>query len=257
MLNLDAPTAVLNFDHRIIGGQDAVQGKWIWQLSQQRQSGTVWSHSCGASLLSSTKALSASHCVDGSPVNILRVIAGLYQQSDTGVISTLTGYKMHESYNVGTPSYANDIAILSLASSIAAGGNIGYLTLPPDNSDQFTGDVCTITGWGRTSSSQQLPNTLQQVDLTVLSTSECDMRMTGVGGANVWDGHICVYDPAGQAGACNGDSGGPMNCPYSGGYYVTGVTSWVVSSGTGACLPEYPSVYTRTSYYLDWIANNS
>jgi secreted trypsin-like serine protease len=257
MLNLDAPVAVLNLDHRIIGGQDAEQGKWIWQLSQQRLSGTVWSHSCGASLLSATKALSASHCVDGSSVSILRVIAGLYQQSDTGVISTLSGYKMHESYNVGTPSYANDIAILSLTTSISAGGNIGYLTLPPDNSDQFTGDVCTITGWGRTSSSQALPNILQQVDLTVLSTAECDMRMEGVGGANVWDGHICVYDPAGNAGACNGDSGGPMNCPYGGGYYVSGITSWVVSSGTGACLPSYPSVYTRTSYYLDWIANNS
>jgi secreted trypsin-like serine protease len=257
MLNLDSPVAMINFDHRIIGGQDAEQGKWIWQLSQQRQSGTVWSHSCGASLLSATKALSASHCVDGSAVSTLRVIAGLYQQTDTGVISTLTGYKMHESYNVGTASYANDIAILSLTTSIATSATIGYLTLPPDNSDQFTGDVCTITGWGRTSASNILPNTLQQVDLTVLSTSECDQRMTGVGGANVWDGHICVYDPAGNAGACNGDSGGPMNCPYSDGYYVTGVTSWVVASGTGACLPEYPSVYTRTSYYLDWIANNS
>jgi len=48
----------------IIGGSDAAAGAWPWQLSQQRL-GAAWSHSCGASLLSSTKALSAAFCVDG------------------------------------------------------------------------------------------------------------------------------------------------------------------------------------------------
>jgi len=163
---------------------------------------------------------------------------------------------MHENYEVGSATYANDIAILNLASAISPSSTVGYLTLPPDNSDQFTGDICTITGWGRTSSSNTLPTTLQQLDITILSTSDCEARMTGVSGVDIWDGHICIYDPAGEAGACNGDSGGPLNCPYSGGYYVAGVTSWVISSALGNCLPSYPSVYTRTSYYLDWIANN-
>ena len=53
-----------------------------------------------------------------------------------------------------------------------------------------------------------------------------------------------------------GDSGGPLNCP-DGGTRVAGVTSWGVSSGTGNCLQTYPSVYTRTSAYLGWIAANT
>lgn len=54
-----------------------------------------------------------------------------------------------------------------------------------------------------------------------------------------------------------GDSGGPLNCPDgTGGYYVAGVTSWGISNPLGNCLQTYPSVYTRTSAYLDWIASN-
>jgi secreted trypsin-like serine protease len=260
MLNLDMPVASfgrLGIDNQIIGGQDAEQNKWVWQLSQQRQSGSIWSHSCGASLLSATKALSAGHCVETTPVSILRVIAGLYQQTDTGVTAYVEKYTIHEDYSTGLVTYSNDISIISLSSSISeSAGTIGYLTLPPDNTDQFTGDTCTITGWGRTSISNVLPNTLQQADIGVISTEDCNVAMVGVGGANVWDGQICLYDQAEQTGSCNGDSGGPCNCPYSGGYYVVGVTSWGVSSG-GNCLQSYPSVYTRTSYYLDWIASNS
>jgi secreted trypsin-like serine protease len=261
MLNIDMPVASfgrLGVDNQIIGGQDAEQNKWIWQLSQQRQSGLSWSHSCGASLLSATKVLSASHCVEGAAVSNLRVIAGLYQQTDTGVTAYVSSYKLHEEYNTGSISFSNDISIISLSSSISeAAGTIGYLTLPPDNSDQFTGDTCTLTGWGRTSNTNILPNTLQQTDIGVISTDECNRKLVGVIGANVWDGQICLYDQAEQTGSCNGDSGGPCNCPNgSGGYYVAGITSWGVSS-SGNCLQSYPSVYTRTSYYLDWIAQNS
>jgi secreted trypsin-like serine protease len=164
---------------------------------------------------------------------------------------------MHEDYNTGTISYSNDVSIINLQTAInPVAGQIAYLTLPPNNNDQFTGDLCTITGWGRTTNTNILPDTLQQADITVISTSECDTRMTGCIGCNVWDGHICLYDSAEEVGSCNGDSGGPLNCPNgSGGYYVAGITSWGVSS-SGNCLQSYPSVYTRTSYYLDWIGSN-
>jgi len=162
---------------------------------------------------------------------------------------------MHEQYNNGQASFANDIAILTLQTSIStAGSNVALATLPPNNNDQFTGANCVITGWGRTSASNTLPNILQQANITPLSTADCTTRIGRVG--TIWANHICVYDSTNQRGACNGDSGGPLNCPRTGGYYVAGVTSWVVSSG-GACQVSYPSVYTRTSTYLSWIAANT
>jgi len=65
MVNLDAPVASfgrLGVDNQIIGGSEATPHEWPWQLSQLRGG----SHSCGASLLTTTAALSASHCVDGA-----------------------------------------------------------------------------------------------------------------------------------------------------------------------------------------------
>jgi secreted trypsin-like serine protease len=160
---------------------------------------------------------------------------------------------MHADYNVGVPSFSNDIAILNFASLISIGGNVQAATLPASNANDYAGTTCVISGWGRTDATNQLPNILQKVSIPVITTAQCSAAMSGVGGANIWDNHICVQDPRGAVGACNGDSGGPLNCPGA----VAGVTSWVVSSGGGACLPAYPSVYTRTGAYLGWIAANT
>jgi len=252
----------LSTDSYIIGGVDATPGEFPWQLSQQRL-GAAWSHSCGASLLSSTYALSAAHCVDGAAVTILRVIAGLHQRSDTSnaVISNLASYKMHESYNSGPGTFPNDIAILTLATPIAAnGGSIQFADLPDNNDDQFVDRRCIISGWGRTSSSNVLPDTLQKVDIGIISTADCAQRMAPVSGATPTDNMVCLYDTSAGLGSCNGDSGGPLNCNFptaaDARRVVFGVTSWGISGG-GACLPSYPSVYTRTAAYLDWIATNT
>jgi len=252
-VDVGTPTLFDNVDSQIIGGTNAAVGAWPWQLSQQRL-GTSWSHSCGASLLSARYALSAAHCVDGSSASNLRVIAGLHDRSNTAgtVTSNVSSYKMHESYNTGTPTYSNDIAILTLATAINQGTNIRYAALPANNNNNFAGTTGVITGWGRTSSAQTLPNVLQQANVGILTLAQCQSQASG---ANIWANHICIYDSANTRGACNGDSGGPVNCN-SGGYLVAGIASFVFQSG-GACLPSRPSVYTRTSTYLSWIATNT
>jgi len=245
-------TAFESVDVYIIGGSNASPGAWPWQLSQQRLSGGTWSHSCGASLLSARYGLSAAHCVDGSAPANLRVLAGLHDRSNPGGATTanIASFKMHEQYNVASATYANDIAILTFSSNIAAnGGNIAYATLPASNANDFAGQTCIITGWGRTSSAQTLPNILQQAPVGILSTSACQSQATG---ATIWANHICIKDSANNAGACNGDSGGPVNC----GGIVAGVASFVFQSA-GACMPSRPSVYTRVSGYLSWIASNT
>jgi len=234
----------------ILGGQNANPGEFPWQLSQQRNGG----HSCGASLLGATRALSAAHCVDGAAVAILRVLAGLHDRSNPGpaTIANLASYRMHEQYGQGAETFNNDIAILNLASTVPAGGNIGYGTLPADNSNQFTGMSCVMSGWGRTSASNVLPNVLQKANINVISQAECNQRMAPVSGALTGPGQICLFDAGNVIGSCNGDSGGPLNCQSMGQTVIAGVTSWGIQGG-GACLPSYPSVYTRTSNFLGWI----
>jgi secreted trypsin-like serine protease len=165
---------------------------------------------------------------------------------------------MHENFRIGNWTLPNDIAIITLAEPFDTSvSNVALLTLPPDNSNQFVGTVCTLSGWGRNIHYEELPDALQKVDMPVISTYECIARMdtySGVTGCD--DSQISVYDVSDSKGTCDGDSGVPLNCPLFGRSVVAGVGSFYVSR-QGSCLTYYPSVFTRTGSYLNWIILNT
>jgi len=251
------PAIFPSFSSMVIGGTNADIGEFPWQLSQQRQSNAgAWSHSCGASLLDSSRALSAAHCVDGANPSIIRVLAGLHDRTNTAgtQISNSVRHANHLQYNNGDASFAHDISIIHLATPITTNTLVQFATLPANNNNNFAETNCVISGWGRTSSSNTLPNVLQKASIQVISRDQCVTELKGIG--STWDNHICLYDSTNRIGSCNGDSGGPLNCPSGNARVVAGVTSWGVSTALGNCLQTYPSVYTRTSAYLDWIRIN-
>ena len=61
--------------------------------------------------------------------------------------------------------------------------------------------------------------------------------------------------PDGGYDSCQGDSGGPMVVLAVDGqtYLQSGVVSW----GNGCADPGYPGVYSRISYFADWICENT
>merc|ERR1711987_26938 len=63
----------------------------------------------------------------------------------------------------------------------------------------------------------------------------------------IQDYHVCV-GKKGKSGACNGDSGGPLVCKVGGEYKLVGVTSF----GLATCSVNYPSVYSRISYFCSF-----
>merc|ERR1711879_681635 len=78
---------------------------------------------------------------------------------------------------------------------------------------------------------------------------------------NVNEGMICIDTDADtevgeNVGVCSGDSGGPLNLQEGPGQYMTvGVASFVSSAG---CESEiFPHVYSRVTYYMDWISENT
>jgi len=240
---------------RVINGIVADEGAWPAQLSLQRLRTEGWGHTCGGTLLSVNYAMTAAHCVDGAGPADRLIQAGVNRRDDpSGQIKTLSVIKQHEDYSVGN-GFPNDIAVMQFESPITLGPKV-QLGLLPSNGEDFIDSECFISGWGRTDTSSNIPNSLRQAAVSVLSNAECQQRIGFI--STIFSTHICIYDRSNVHGACNGDSGGPINCraDSSSPYKQVGVASWVVAS-SGNCLTSYPSVYARVSSYLDWIEVNT
>lgn len=95
-----------------------------------------------------------------------------------------------------------------------------------------------------------------QVWLPVVSSEECD-RTYRQKKITIGNGQLCAGGVEGKD-SCIGDSGGPLmstgNWARDGRtrYFIAGV----VSFGPELCGTKgWPGVYTRISYYTDWILN--
>ncbi|VDI66723.1 Hypothetical predicted protein [Mytilus galloprovincialis] len=232
---------------RIIQGQDADIADFPWQVSLRTSSD---SHTCGGIILTDTWILTAAHCTQGSGYTI-RVGDTNRNNGERYQVRRVIN---HANYNDGSGTISNDISLIELSSSLSFGSTVAPISLPPAG-QLFESASCVITGWGRTCGTCGLPTILQKLNTLALRNTECANYMRPISGVNLLSSHICVHNQNSnpQDGACNGDSGGPMTCTVSGQTYVAGVTSWVISSQSTGCLPDYPSVYTRVTSFLSWI----
>ncbi|XP_069119197.1 fibrinolytic enzyme, isozyme C-like [Argopecten irradians] len=235
-------------ESRIVNGDDATIGANPWQVSLRSSN----SHICGGSILNSTAVITAAHCVDGSGSYTVRYGSG--KRTDGGSVTTVTKVTMHPSYDSGAGLYPNDIAVLRVE-KMHLHSNAQAIPLNSRSNSDLAGldpGSCRITGWGRTSGTGPLPDTLQGTNVKILTDSTCK---------NVWGNYICntchiclqAEDGATQISACNGDSGGPLVCANGNTMELVGVTSW----GASGCPTTYPSVYAEVNSYRDFLINYS
>jgi len=233
----------------IVGGQDVKEaGKWPWQASIQ-----MWgSHICGAAIISDTWLVTAAHCVE-SPASQLSVVLGMHDRN-TQRQGDPTRYKIskiiqHPGWGPNDNGFPNDIALMKLSSTADLSGPYAQAVHLADSGTDFMGNTdCWITGWGKLNFLTGPPNILQEASVDVYSKSTCEASY----GSAIQDFHICV-GKRNKSGACSGDSGGPLVCKEGDSYTLAGVTSF----GLVTCSTQYPSVYSRISYFRDWIAETS
>lgn len=156
-----------------------------------------------------------------------------------------TGYSVsritsHSDYDSST--IANDISILRVSTTISGSNTVA--SIPIGSTYLGAGYTVTLSGWGSTSTGSALPNNLQFINLRSISNADCASRNSPY---PIFESSICTFTQAGQ-GACNGDSGGPL--VYDG--ILVGLVSWGIP-----CAAGYADVFTRISYYIDWIQNNA
>ena len=101
---------------------------------------------------------------------------------------------MHENYDSYTVE--NDICLLELGEKVTMGEHVGIIALPDPMEEYEAGTMCTVTGWGALSEGGSLGDTLQKVDVPIVSDEDC---RAAYGEADVADSMVCAgFDQGGK-----------------------------------------------------------
>uniref|UniRef100_A0A8C5FVJ0 Si:dkey-16l2.17 n=1 Tax=Gadus morhua TaxID=8049 RepID=A0A8C5FVJ0_GADMO len=253
LLHLSSSSAVCGRappENRIVGGSDAVEGAWPWQVDiQQGANG----HVCGGSLIAADWVLSAAHCF---PTRTSGPCDGREEapQGRKGSVNPLglreRGTIISPFYSHESPERGSDLALVQLDGPVEWSEYVRPVCLP-DTGVRFPGGrPCYVTGWGHIRQGVSLPGvgTLQEVMVPIIDQTSCrTMFSVDADGTDVVDilsDMICAGYQEGGKDSCQGDSGGPLVCPMGN---DTWIQAGVVSFGLGCAEPNRPGVYAKVS----------
>ncbi|XP_075399687.1 transmembrane protease serine 11D-like [Tenrec ecaudatus] len=240
------PDLITLSDERIIGGVQAEEGDWPWQVSLQLHG----AHHCGGILISNTWILTAAHCFrrNSDPYSWTATF-GVSTKYPTLNIRVRT-IIIHSNYR--PEFHENDIAAVQLISGVSFTQNIHRVCLPTPTQEILPGSTAYVTGWGSRKYSGNTVTDLQQAEVKIIRNSVCNAPISYNGA--VLPGMLCAGVPQGGVDSCQGDSGGPLVQEDSRRlWFLVGIVSWGFQCG----LPDKPGVYTRVTAYRDWIAQQT
>ena len=136
---------------KIIGGQDATQGQFPYQVSWCEDVypllGPAYCFTnCGGSIYNELTIITAAHCCEG--VSATKIVAGeldVINESGQEQIRTIKKKKQHPQYNP-TVSMANDICLLILDIPLNLNDQVKAIGL--DTVGPTDGAKCKVSGWG-------------------------------------------------------------------------------------------------------------
>ncbi|CAG9765917.1 unnamed protein product [Ceutorhynchus assimilis] len=229
-------------DRRIVGGVDTSVNEYPAMVGMVDSNRRVY---CGGTIISNRYVLTAAHCVQNRDPKSLLILVGDHDLT-TGIdtpfsaIYRVTAYEMWDGYDPLT--YQGDIALVQV-DKINFNENVGPICLPFRYSfNTFEGDNVTALGWGQIEFSGPTAPILQEVDLEVISNSQCEQSETIV------SSEICTFTPGKDT--CQSDSGGPLlwQNPVSKRLFLLGIISHGVGCGSAA-----PGINTRMTSFLEWV----
>ena len=131
-----------------------------------------------------------------------------------------------------------------VAESFLHQGTCGRFEWPAGGLEDIMDD-----SWGSLTGGNNFPNELQEVNVPIVSRTNCNDGNSY--GGLITTRMICAGVSAGGRDSCQGDSGGPLVVRDSQNRYqiLAGVVSW----GFGCAEPDLFGVYSRVALLRNWI----
>uniref|UniRef100_A0A8C6RX89 Transmembrane protease serine n=1 Tax=Nannospalax galili TaxID=1026970 RepID=A0A8C6RX89_NANGA len=231
---------------RIADGITADRAAWPWQTSLQMDN----IHLCGASLISSQWLVTSAHCFDNYKNPKLWTVSFGTTLNRPLKKRKVQSIIVHENY--AAHKHDDDIAVVKLATPVLFSEDLRRVCLPDASFEVLPKSKVFVTGWGALKANGPFPNSLQEVEIEIISNDVCNQ--VNVYGGAVSSGMICAGFLTGKLDACEGDSGGPLVIARDRSiWYLIGIVSWGIDCGK----ENKPGIYTRVTHYRDWIKSKT
>uniref|UniRef100_W5MLB6 complement subcomponent C1r n=1 Tax=Lepisosteus oculatus TaxID=7918 RepID=W5MLB6_LEPOC len=255
------PSASPSLTQRILGGQDAEEGAFPWQVFLNTFYGRA-----GAALIADRWILTAAHNVHSkkhSLQSLETIVESLEVYVGDNDVENILKNKLsveavfpHPGFSQSSTSFDNDLALIKLKEPVTVNRHIMPLCLPPEGTPYSPGSVGYVSGWGVTEE-DTISNRLKFIRLPVVEQEKCRSSIESQRGRQrdiptLTENMFCAGLPEGGKDTCQGDSGGAFTLQKGGSggaFYAAGIVSWGIKCGEKGTY----GVYTKVGNYLSWI----